>query len=266
MKGLFSFLFAVLALNASADVLKSNSIRAQLCDEIMDTLEYEGIESTYDVRWAEPIELFPKFEQKCSAKKEAFVVTKTVMNERAKKVSHLEIDVDLKLSNVLRFKGKFSLSRPLFNPATGDIQVGKWLAKSNKTKFYFGKETFKKLAQILSSVGESDSSTFDVKNFSVKAELKKLNKEIRENNAEDGCIMTEAETYSLTDRETIFDYLYADSDTYVDEVLSFLLKKKQVKAIIFSTSEEWEESCAYHNIYIYLKSGTLVSLWYDFTT
>ena len=268
---IMSIMLTALSFGANANVLKSSILRSQLCDEIVESLELEGIESSYEDRWGdEDVTLFPNLEKKCQELSKSFIVTKTTYNQIAKKMAKLEIDVKLEIKKEITVKGSFTVKRTLFNQDTGEVKPGQWQIKKSKVNFKYSDETFAKIANIMTFVsgtdGGGDLVKFDPTTFSIEKEIKKLNVDIATNNEDNGCIMTEADSYSLSDRQSIFDYFYLDSNSDIDDLLSFLKKKKQVLGIIYSLSDEWEESCAYHDIYIYLKSGVMLSLHYDQTT
>lgn len=257
------------ALAAKADNLRSETVRSLICNEIIDQMDLDGIEIENDMDWIDPIILIEDLDSKCASATSSFKVVNQSYNQRARKVSDIEIEVSLNIPNDLNVSGKVEVKRSLFNPNTGEVQVGNWKIVKNKMSYSLGSSAIEKMAEVISAGVERAEgwvSDYSTSRFSERNELRDLNREINSDNEDSGCQMTEASTYSLRSRENIFDYFELESTANGSEYLDYLIKNKMVKSVIYTESSEWEESCAYYRIYIYLKNGKKISISFDFTT
>ena len=133
-----------------------------------------------------------------------------------------------------------------------------------------GPRIIRKMAEAIAPYdGEAYIEDFDVDAFTPEKALANLEALIKEKNSESSCYMkvinSESYAYELIENsEDSTDYGYDEAKPW--DYIQFLKDNGYILKVIGATVDGWRESCAYHDLYIYLKNGTLINITYDFTT
>lgn len=264
----FLLVLTLISLGAVAGELKSKQVRSMICSNMEQSMDDEGLKTEYESYFGDKIVVIPNYDETCNNSSASFEVIESVYNERAERVVAMNIAIDLKIENAVHLLGLAKVERTAFDPSTGEVKLGKWKITSSKFKIVPDLAIIKKLGEVIAMAadthnGDANTSTFNPETFSLKKELAKLNKGIKESNTEnDSCKMMLAESY---DDDSFFD----NRDSYTSKnVFNFLKSRNLVMGVIASETDpdDYEESCAFYNVTIYLKDGTVVFIDYDYTT
>lgn len=263
-KLLLAALVSSISLGAIGQEVIDKSIKQLVCDRIEYSLSEAGLRVTYKTVWKE-VTVLPEFHKTCVDSISINIDTAT-MNDRANAFSEMSISYQMEMPEIVSIEGEAKLSRNLFNPQTGEVRIGVFAVKMMDQNFAMGPIGVKSLANALlysADVhnGGGELGAFDLSDFDVEAEM------ARRTAAQDSgesCRMYDVERGSVSD----FRYLERSHRGYFQEILSFLKKQGHILQILSSENydEDYDEYCAFNNIFVYLSNGVVIELYYDQTT
>lgn len=282
-------LAALVSTNAfAADYLKSKKLREMACEQIEYFLDDEGLPLEYEADYRDTVVVFPDFHKLCSNAKNAFLVTKSVYNQKAKAVTELTVKVEFKMSGYLTIYGPITIKRSAFDPNTGEVKLGEWKYYGSDFGFELGPNSVRLLAEAMVNAADTHNGDADLRKFKamdytstdaikeMSAVVEEKNKETledaRDYYSEEEIENGEAELCLMTDVDSDAESLFGSAEGIGSNggqafaIYELLRKKDWVYDVIGYQSEEWYEWCAFYTIQIFLKDGTVVILNYDFTT
>jgi len=268
----FLFLFSSVLSSTYANELKSSKLRAKICEQIVEFLEFdEGIPMSFQPYWKNKIEVFPSLMTTCKKSTNSFSVKESFYSDKAKATTSLTVDINFELKNFVKVTGSTLLKRPAFNPDTGEVEIGQWKLMNNKFSYNLQSKAILRLAELIvfsSNIhnGGANLIKFDPSTYSMENEISKLNKNIMSNDEynNESCKMAKVDSGA--------EWMFLEAEGYssyqnqAKNAFNILKKQDFILNTLGSESEEWTEYCAFYDVYIYLKDGSLIVINYDFTT
>ena len=232
------------------------------------------ITSGYEDFMADDVFLAPNFLKECENEKNSFQIPQggNVYSDDLEATVGLEVEVDLKSTDGVYVAGNLSFQRSVTFSKKGEVIIGNWFISKNHLSYDLATHFIEKIADIIADTanygnGGSGLKTYDVESFTLEQALASLERKVDEIHQ---APFNSCQRYVYSGGDEIYDrigdYEYESDNYYTWGLIEFLRKGGYVKAIMDIGVEDWSESCAYSDIYIYLTNGSLLILYYDFTT